>query len=99
MRSPQDNERSIAFNRQSSIYIYFLFELQYEPYLRKPLQSFGRADQLGSIEVGKRADLVVPARNLFEVDRDDIHNTHPAVVIDGVLVHGSLSRNPQQVQN
>lgn len=60
----------------------------------------GRADQLGSFEVGKRADRVVLDRNLFEVDRYDIHNTRPiAVVMDGVLVHGSLDGNSQQAKN
>ena len=59
----------------------------------------GRADQLGSIEVGKRADLVVLDRTLFEFERYDIHNTRPtAVEMDGV-VHGSLDGNPQQTRN
>jgi hypothetical protein len=61
-------------------------------YTRHGAFQLGRADQLGSIEVGKRADLVVLDRNLFEVDRYDIHNTRPtAVMMDGVLVHGSLN--------
>lgn len=47
--------------------------------------------------MGKRADQVVLDRNLFEVNRYDIHNTRPpAVVMDGVLVHGSLDANQQQ---
>jgi predicted amidohydrolase YtcJ len=53
----------------------------------------GRSDELGSIEVGKRADLVVLDRNLFEVDRYDIHKLRPvAVVMDGRFVHGVLPR-------
>jgi hypothetical protein len=51
---------------------------------------------LGSIEVGKRADLVVLDRNLFEVDRYEIHEVRPvAVVMDGQFVHGALPQNPK----
>jgi len=60
-------------------------------YTRNAAFQFGRADQLGSIEVGKRADLVVLDRNLFEIDRYEIHEVHPvAVVMDGQIVHGAL---------
>ncbi len=69
-------------------------------YTRHGAFQLGRADQLGSLEVGKRADLVVLDRNLFEVDRYDIHNTRPtAVVMDGVLIHGSLNDISQQAKN
>jgi predicted amidohydrolase YtcJ len=62
-------------------------------YTRGAAFQLGRSDQLGSIEVGKRADLVVLDRNLFEVDRYDIHKVRPvAVFLDGELVHGSLPR-------
>ncbi len=51
----------------------------------------GRSAQIGSIEVGKQADLVILDRNLFEVNRYDVHKTKPtAVVMDGQLVHGQL---------
>ncbi|MEM7280544.1 MAG: amidohydrolase [Pseudomonadota bacterium] len=51
----------------------------------------GRSDELGTIAVGHRADLLVLNQNLFEVDRYDIHKTKPqAVIVDGVLVSGSL---------
>jgi predicted amidohydrolase YtcJ len=60
-------------------------------YTRNAAIQLGRSDQLGSIEVGKRADLVVLDRNLFEVDRYDIHEVRPvAVVMDGKIVHGEL---------
>jgi hypothetical protein len=60
-------------------------------YTRNAAFQLGRWDQLGSIEVGKRADLVVLDRNLFEIDRYDIHQARPvAVVMDGRLVHGEL---------
>ena len=35
----------------------------------------GAEDDLGSIEVGKYADMIVLDRNLFEIDPDDISNT------------------------
>ena len=48
-------------------------------------------DQLGSIEVGKLADLVVLDRNLFEVDRYEIHEVRPeAVIMEGEIIRGSL---------
>ena len=60
-------------------------------YTRNAAIQLGLSDQLGSIEVGKRADLVVLDRNLFEVDRYDIHEVRPvAVVMDGRIVHGEL---------
>jgi predicted amidohydrolase YtcJ len=65
-------------------------------YTRDAAFQFGRADQLGSIEVGKRADLVVLDRNLFEVDRYEIHEARPvAVVMDGQIVHGALHQNSE----
>ncbi len=47
-------------------------------------------DQLGSIEVGKLADLVVLDRNVFEVDRYEIHTVRPeAVFMEGEIISGS----------
>ncbi len=60
-------------------------------YTKNAAFQLGRSDQLGSIEVGKRADLVVLDQNLFEIDRYDIHKVRPvAVWLDGELVHGAL---------
>jgi len=48
-------------------------------------------DEIGSIEVGKRADLVVLDQNLFAIDPAHIHSIVPsAVVVDGALLHGAL---------
>jgi len=47
--------------------------------------------KLGSIAVGKLADLVVLDKNLFQVDRYEIHNLTPSVVLfEGHVVSGAL---------
>lgn len=48
-------------------------------------------EQVGSIEVGKRADLVLLGRNIFEIPLHEIHGaTVLATMVDGVVVSGSL---------
>ncbi len=55
-------------------------------------------DQLGSIEVGKLADLVVLDRNLFEIDRYEIHEVRPeAVIMEGEIIRGSLAGRGESV--
>jgi len=50
-----------------------------------------RSDELGSIAVGKQADLVILNQNLFDVNRYDVHKTKPlAVIMDGELVYGEM---------
>ena len=45
-------------------------------------------DEIGSIEVGKKADLVVLDQNIFEVDAYDIHKTEVLLtMLDGDVVH------------
>ncbi len=45
-------------------------------------------DQIGSVEVGKKADLVVLDRNLFEIDPYDIHKTQVVLtMMDGDIVY------------
>lgn len=47
--------------------------------------------QLGSIEVGKLADLIVLDENLFEIDRYALHGLSPtAVLFEGRVVFGKL---------
>jgi predicted amidohydrolase YtcJ len=46
----------------------------------------GMDDRIGSIEVGKRADLIVLDRNLFEIDAHDIHT----VSVLYTLMNGDL---------
>jgi predicted amidohydrolase YtcJ len=48
-------------------------------------------EQIGSIETGKLADLVVLDENLFEMDPYDIYQIEPsAVMMEGELLHGAL---------
>jgi predicted amidohydrolase YtcJ len=48
-------------------------------------------DDLGSLEVGKSADLVVLDGDLFGIDPGRIHTVAPiAVLIEGSLAHGAL---------
>jgi hypothetical protein len=45
-------------------------------------------DEIGSIEVGKKADLVVLDQNLFEIDAYEIHKTTVLLtMMDGVVVY------------
>jgi predicted amidohydrolase YtcJ len=49
------------------------------------------ADQLGSIEAGKKASLVVLDADPIEVPDDEIQNVQPtAVLFEGRVIHGSL---------
>ena len=51
----------------------------------------GMEDEIGSIELGKHANLVVLDRNLFEVLPNNIKDTRPtAVIVEGALVSGSF---------
>jgi hypothetical protein len=62
-----------------------------EGYTRSGAYQLRYEDDLGTIEVGKLADLVVLNKNLFGVDRHEIHTVAPtAVMLAGVLVQGSL---------
>jgi predicted amidohydrolase YtcJ len=48
----------------------------------------GADEWLGSLEVGKRADLIVLARDLFEIDPYEIHTTAvDLTLVDGRVVH------------
>lgn len=48
----------------------------------------GIADQVGTIEVGKKADMILLDQNLFEIDPSKIYKTKVlATMFDGKLVH------------
>ncbi|MFK8020470.1 MAG: amidohydrolase [Pseudomonadales bacterium] len=48
-------------------------------------------DEIGSIAVGKAADLVLLKENLFEMDAYELHKIKPeAVILDGELLRGEL---------
>lgn len=48
----------------------------------------GVEDRIGSLEVGKKADLIVLNQNLFDIDPHNIHKTKVALtMMDGVIRH------------
>jgi predicted amidohydrolase YtcJ len=62
-----------------------------EGYTRNGAYQLRREYDLGSIEVGKLADLLVLDENLFEIDPYEIWNTRPsAVIVEGKVVQGAL---------
>jgi predicted amidohydrolase YtcJ len=66
-------------------------ELLVRGYTINGAHQFRMEDQIGSIEAGKLADLVVLDENLFDLDRHEIHKIKPAaVMMEGKLVHGDL---------
>ncbi len=53
-------------------------------------------NEIGSIETGKLADLVVLDDNLFEIDSDKIWKVKPAAVLmEGEVIQGAL---PDEIQ-
>ncbi|MDR3450430.1 MAG: amidohydrolase family protein, partial [Alphaproteobacteria bacterium] len=53
-----------------------------------PAWQLGMEHDVGSIEVGKLADLVVMERNLFEVASHEVHKTKVLMtVMNGKVVH------------
>ena len=60
-------------------------------YTSNAAYQLGRSDEIGTIAVGLFADFVVLDRNLFEVDRYEMHRTKPvAVVMNGDIVQGEI---------
>jgi len=48
-------------------------------------------NQIGSIETGKLADLVILNDNLFDIDSDEIWKVKPAAVLmEGEVIQGAL---------
>jgi predicted amidohydrolase YtcJ len=66
-------------------------ELMVRGYTINGAHQFRMENQIGSIEIGKVADLVVLDDNLFEMNRYEIHKIKPsAVMMEGELIHGEL---------
>jgi len=66
-------------------------ELMVRGYTINGAHQFRLEDDIGSIEVGKSADLVVLDDNLFDMDRYAIHTTKPsAVMMEGEIIQGQL---------
>jgi len=75
---PPDNER-------------LSLEQSIEGYTLNGAYQLRMEDAIGSIEVGKLADLVVLEKNLFEVDRYEIWKVKPStVMMEGEVIQGSL---------
>ena len=54
--------------------------------------TMGMDDQIGSLEVGKLADLIVLDKNLFEVSADEIHKVKVMyTIMNGELVHDATT--------
>ena len=59
-----------------------------EAYTMGAAYQMGWEDIIGSIEVGKRADFVVPSQNIFEIDSSEIHKTNVLLtMLNGKVVH------------
>jgi len=66
-------------------------ELMIRGYTINGAHQFRLENDIGSIEVGKIADLVVLDDNLFDMDRYEIWKIKPsAVIMEGKLIQGSL---------
>ncbi|MGY8795757.1 MAG: amidohydrolase family protein [Woeseiales bacterium] len=60
-------------------------------YTRNGAYQLRRENELGSIEVGKLADLLVLDNNTFELDQHEICKVQPsAVMMEGEVIQGSL---------
>jgi len=77
VRSPSDEQLSI--------------EQLIEGYTQNGAYQLRMEDEIGSIETGKLADLVVLNDDLFAIDRDMIWKVKPvAVLMEGEVIQGAL---------
>jgi predicted amidohydrolase YtcJ len=68
-----------------------------EGYTQNGAYQLRMENQIGSIEIGKLADLVLLDDNLFDIDRYEIWKVKPAaVMMEGAIVQGAL---PEEDQN
>ena len=53
-----------------------------------PAEHIGIADRVGSIEVGKYADMVILEKNLFEIPLEEIHKVKVCeTIMDGKTIY------------
>jgi hypothetical protein len=72
-------------------------ERMIEGYTQNGAYQLRMEDEIGSIETGKFADLVVLNDNLFDIDRDKIWKVKPAAVLmEGEVIQGAF---PGGIQN
>jgi predicted amidohydrolase YtcJ len=68
-----------------------------EGYTRNGAYQLRMEDEIGSIETGKLADLVVLNDNLFDIDRDKVWKANAvAVLMEGEVIQGALTDVIQQ---
>jgi len=68
------------------------FEDALAAYTINSAHQMGLKNQVGSLEVGKKADFLVLSQNPFEVDTYQLHKLKPeATIVDGLIVSGSLT--------
>lgn len=69
------------------------FEDALAAYTINAADQMGLKNQVGSLEVGKKADFIVLSTNPFDVDTYQLHALKPdATVVDGLVVSGSLAQ-------
>ena len=90
-REDDDEEIRSPVNEQLSM------EQLIAGYTRNAAYQLRMENQVGSIETGKMADLVVLNENIFDLDRNEIWKVKPAaVLVDGEVIQGAL---PGGMQN
>lgn len=68
-----------------------------EAYTINAAKQLRMEDLVGSLEVGKRADMVLLDRNIFEVPHDEIHTIKVlATVMDGKMTHDALGAGDRE---
>ena len=82
---------SLLNDSSSSIVYWVSIEQLIAGYTQNAAYQMRMENQIGSIEAGKMADLVVLDENLFDLDSNEIWKIKPAAVLmDGEIIQGAL---------